>query len=66
MSLPHAISPDIFSFFSELVIKKMLASVADYGMSGLPSCTAIERDPAEPWMMGLPILRVSVPSVVSK
>ena len=42
MSLQHAICMDILSFFGELVTEKALASVADHGVSGLPSYKGID------------------------
>lgn len=48
MSLQYAIPVDIFAFFGELVRKNVLTSIVDHDMS-----TVIERDPAEPWNMGL-------------
>ena len=61
MSLQHAIRMDIFSFFGELVTKETLASVADHGVSGLPSYKGI--DLTESCKMGLLIFRVSIPSI---
>jgi len=59
MSLQHAIRMGIFSFFGELVTKKTLASIADHGVSGLPSY----KDLTESCKMGLLIFRVSIPFI---
>ena len=61
MSLQHAIRMGIFSFFGELVTKKTLASIADHGVSGIPSYKGIYL--TESCKMGLLIFRVSIPSI---